>query len=96
MRNGKQLYMLIKEVPVGIVSIKGSLIENLYVVPSEQHKGYGSELLLFAMKQCKGSPRLWVLNNNEKAQSFYCHHHFHMTGNRHRLSEQLSEWEMEI
>ncbi len=96
MRDGKQLYMLIKEIPVGIVSIKDSLIENLYVLPSEQHKGYGSELLLFAMKQCRGKPHLWVLNNNEKAQSLYCRYGFHMTGKRHPLSEQLSELEMEI
>ena len=45
-QDGKQLYMLVKEVPVGIVSIKDSLIENLYVRPDEQHKGYGSELVL--------------------------------------------------
>ena len=94
-RDGKQLYMLVKAAPVGIVSIKGSLIENLYVLPAEQRKGYGSELLLFATKQCKGKPRLWVLDRNEKAQAFYRKHGFHMTGKKHPLSEQLSELEME-
>lgn len=96
MRDGKQLYMLIKEFPVGIVSIKGNLIENLYVLPAEQHKGYGTELLLFAVKKCNEKPCLWVLDNNEKAQSLYRKYGFHMTGKRHPLSDQLSELEMEI
>ncbi len=43
MQDGKLLYMLVKEIPVGIVSIKGNLIENLYVLPGAQRKGYGSE-----------------------------------------------------
>ena len=42
---GKTFYMLIDNYPVGIVSVHGSLIENLYVLPSEQRKGYGSQLL---------------------------------------------------
>lgn len=96
LRDGKQLYMLVKDVPVGIVSIKDSLIENLYVLPAEQHKGYGSELLLFAIKKCKGKPRLWVLEHNEKARSLYSKHGFSMTGKKHPLSEQLSELEMEL
>ena len=96
MQDGKLLYMLVKEKPVGIVSIKGNLIENLYVLPGEQRKGYGSELLLFAMKKCKGRPCLWVLNNNEKAQALYCKYGFHLTGKRHPLSGQLSELEMEM
>lgn len=54
---GVQLYMLIEEKPVGIVSIRGSLIENLYVLPSEQNKGYGTKLLTFAVGKCTESPR---------------------------------------
>ena len=95
-QDGKQLYMLIKELPVGIISIKDDLIENLYVLPTEQRKGYGTELLLFAIKKCKGKPRLWVLDNNKNAQALYRKHGFHMTGKTHPLSEQLSELEMEI
>ena len=94
MRNGKQLYMLVKDFPVGIVSIKDCLIETLYVLPAEQHKGYGTELLLFAMEQCKGTPCLWVLDNNKKAQSLYHRYGFHVTGKKRPLSEQLCELEM--
>lgn len=79
MQNGKQLYMLVKEIPVGIVSIKDSLIENLYVLPTAQHKGYGTRLLLFAIRKCKEKPHLWVLDNNEKAQSLYRKYGFRVT-----------------
>ena len=91
-RAGKRLYM--QEAPVGIVSVKGSLIENLYVLPSEQCKGCGTQLLLFALSKWEGTPCLWVLSSNERAQAFYRKHGFHLTGNAHSLSETLSEWEM--
>ena len=35
---GARLYLLTEEKPVGIVSVRGSLIENLYVLPGEQNK----------------------------------------------------------
>ena len=37
---GKDFYMLIDHIPVGIVSMYGNLIENLYILPTEQRKGY--------------------------------------------------------
>ena len=64
MNAGKSIYMLIDKYPVGIVSVHGSLIENLYVLPSEQRKGYGSQLLHYAIQRCSGIPCLWILNNN--------------------------------
>ena len=94
MQGGMALYMLVKEYPVGVVSVKEDLIENLYVLPAEQNKGCGTELLLFAMAQCRGTPRLWILDNNDRARQFYQKHGFHLTGNAHSLSEQLSELEM--
>ena len=95
-QSGKQLYMLVKESPVGIVSIKDGLIEDLYVLPAEQHKGYGTELLLFAIEKCNGNPCLWVLDNNEKALSLYRKCGFHMTGKKHSFSDLLTELEMAI
>lgn len=92
--DGKRLFMLILDKPVGIVSIKDNMIENLYVLPSEQHKGYGTELLLFAMEKCNGIPSLWVLNNNINAYALYVKMGFRATGNEHKLSETLSEIEM--
>lgn len=93
---GKQLYIHIQQKPVGIVSVKADLIENLYVLPSEQRKGYGTELLLFAIKQCSSSPRLWILEHNKKAYALYAKHGFKLTGNRHDLSPTVSEVEMQL
>ena len=93
--NGKRFYMLIKDVPVGIVSVKDNLIENLYVKPDKQHNGYGTTLLKFALKQCTGKPVLWVLDNNVIAYEFYSKYAFHKTGNYKQLSKTLSEIEME-
>lgn len=94
MKHGKRIYMLVRQKPVGIVSVKDSLIENLYVLPEEQNKGCGSELLLFAMDKCAGDPTLWVLDNNRRAYSLYLKNGFHDTGTSHRLSAELSEIEM--
>lgn len=80
MAKGAQLYMLIDEKPVGIVSVCGNLIENLYVLPSEQNKGYGTQLLTFAIGKCTDSPSLWVLSTNDGAQRFYTRHGFQPTG----------------
>ena len=64
MKNGSKVYMLVDEKPVGIVSVTGSLIEDLYVLPDMQNRGYGTELLQFAIKQCTNTPALWILENN--------------------------------
>ena len=91
---GKKLYMLIESKPVGIVSVYNSMIENLYVLPEEQHKGYGTKLLKFAMQHCEGIPTLWILDNNKKAYSLYSKYGFLITGKKNRLSESISEIEM--
>jgi GNAT superfamily N-acetyltransferase len=91
---GKELYMLIEDIPIGIVSIQGSLIENLYIKPSEQLRGYGTSLLKFAIKKCIGEPTLWILDNNEKAYNLYTKYGFYKTGNMNKLSESISELEM--
>ena len=95
MNAGKSIYMLIDKYPVGIVSVHGSLIENLYVLPSEQRKGYGSQLLHCAIQRCSGIPCLWILNNNEGAYRLYTMNGFKETGNRKQLNDQLYEIEME-
>ncbi len=91
---GKRVFMLIDEQPVGIVSIQGSLIENLYILPQEQNKGYGTRLLKFAIAQCEGVPTLWILNNNEGAYRLYSRHGFEKTGKKKPLNERLYESEM--
>ena len=93
---GKRVYMLIDDYPVGIVSVHGSLIENLYVLPSEQRKGYGSQLLDYAIQQCAGTPCLWILNNNVGAYRLYTKNGFKRTGNRKQLNDTLCEMELAL
>ena len=91
---GKSVYMLIDDYPVGIVSVHGGLIENLYVLPSEQCKGYGTQILEFAIQKCQGTPKLWILNNNEGAYRLYTKNGFKETGNRKQLNKNLYEMEL--
>ncbi len=94
MSQGKLFYMLIDQNPVGIVSVCGNLIENLYVLPAEQNKGYGTELLRYAIEKCDGNPTLWILSNNKSAYHLYSKNGFIESGNRKHLKEGLYEIEM--
>lgn len=94
MASGKRLWMLTDGYPVGIVSVHGSLIENLYVLPSQQRKGYGTQLLKYALRQCDGTPRLWILNINEGAHRLYTRNGFQETGKRRQLNGNLYEMEL--
>lgn len=94
LEQGKQLWMLVLEEPVGLVSVWGNLIENLYVLPTRQRQGCGSSLLDFAIAHCAGTPTLWILSNNHRARSFYEKHGFQFTGRTHPLSGGLAELEM--
>ena len=96
MNAGKSIYMLIDGYPVGIVSVHGNFIENLYVLPSEQRKGYGSQLLNYAIQHCSGTPSLWILNNNEGAYRLYTKNGFKETGNRKQLNDTLYEMELSL
>lgn len=91
---GKDFYMLIDAEPVGIVSVHGGMIENLYVLPEEQRKGYGSRLLHHAIRQCEGAAMLWVLNTNAAACRLYQKNGFRVTGNRKELKNGMYEAEM--
>ena len=91
---GKKFSMLIDEYPVGIVSVHGSLIENLYVLPTEWGKGYGTRLLKCALGQCDDVPTLWVLNTNQLAYDLYLRNGFRETGNRKELKPEMCEIEM--
>ncbi len=95
LRQGKRIFLLIDCGPVGLVSVYGSLIENLYVLPTLQNRGYGTQLLRFAIGQCRETPTLWLLSNNEGAYRLYSRHGFVKTGQVHRLNESLYEFEMQ-
>jgi GNAT superfamily N-acetyltransferase len=92
--NGKKIYMLVEDKYIGIVSIKGNLIENLYILPKEQRKGYGTTLLKFAVDKCTDTPTLWILDKNIKAYNLYSKYGFHKTGKKNKLSASISEVEM--
>ena len=95
MKNGKQFYMIIDEDAKGIISIKDDLIENLYVLPNEQHKAYGTKLLHYAELLCNGNPTLWILSNNDVARKFYEKEGYYFTGKENCLTDTLSELEMQ-
>lgn len=90
---GKQVYLLEDSCPVGIVSVDGDLIENLYVLPEFQRQGYGQALVSFAAAQCSGTPRLWVLSANEGAIRLYARLGFVPTG---RVVPRIGMEELEM
>lgn len=95
MNSGGSVFMLsVDGRPVGVVSVQGNLIENLYILPGEQRRGYGTELLRFAMEQCDAPPTLWLLCNNDGARRLYERMGFCLTGKRNDLTESL--WEVEL
>lgn len=94
MRLGKRFYLLTLDSPKGIVSVWGRLIENLYVLPCEQRKGYGTMLLRHAEGQCEGPPTLWALSNNHVACSWYQRMGYVLTGRQKALNPSLAELEM--
>lgn len=93
--SGKKVFLLTDKEPVGVVAVNGNMIDNLYVLPAMQRKGYGSALLDFAIRQCDGTPVLTVLNNNS-AIEMYRKRGFKETGNIIPLGSRLWEIEMKL
>lgn len=96
MAQGARFFLLTDGSPKGVVSVQGSLIENLYILPGEQRKGYGTQRLRFAERQCGGRPTLWVLNNNTGARALYERLGYRATGRQNALNERLFELEMAL
>ena len=96
MKNGSSFYILIEDEPIGIVSVKESLIEDLYIVPKKQKMGYGTKLLQFAVEQCTGKPALWILENNTNAKRLYLKMGFQETGRIHTVADGLDEIELSL
>lgn len=105
---GKRLWLLLddEETAVGVVSLKqdeaDGVIENLYVLPAAQNRGFGTRLLRFAIQQCETlysrpvRPVLWVLSSNEGAKRLYRRIGFAETGRSKPLRNGLSEQEMAL
>ena len=85
--------MLVDEKPVGIVSVTGSLIEDLYIHPDMQNMGYGTKLLQYAIDQCADTPTLWILENNKRAERLYRRMGFKETGRKNLITHGLDEIE---
>ena len=96
MRKGAAFYLLIADRPTGVVSVNGGLIENLYVLPGEQNKGYGTRLLRFAVARCARTPTLFILDNNDGARRLYERFGFRLTGRANAIAENLSELELRL
>lgn len=96
MDHGTDVFMLLDGRPVGIVSVTGNLIEDLYVDPACQSRGYGTALLKYAIRQCKGTPTLWILENNLRAARLYRRMGFRETGNRNHITNGLDEIEFSL
>ena len=96
MDNGSKLFMMIADKPVGVVSVTGNLIEDLYILPDYQHQGFGTRLLRFAMEQCDGVPTLWILENNKGAEKLYRREGFRETGRKNAITDKLDEIEFSL
>lgn len=95
MAAGSKFFMLVQKIGVGIVSVNKNIIEDLYILPVMQNKGFGSELLRFACAKCDGKPTLWILENNVNAARLYSRLGFKTTGKRNFIAEKLDEIEFE-
>ena len=96
MDHGARIFMLTEDEPVGIVSVAGSLIEDLYILPEYQNRGYGTRLLHYAIRQCEGIPTLWILENNKDAERLYRREGFRETGRRNVITDKLDEIEFSL
>ena len=93
---GARPYLLVRDKPVGVVSISGSLIEDLYILPEAQNRGGGTALLHFAIARCAGTPTLWILENNAGARRLYEREGFRETGRRNAITDELDELEFAL
>ena len=99
MEKGSAFYMLTDTEPAGVISVTGNLIEDLYVLPELQNRGYGTKLLRFAVdliREKKLTPVLWILENNHRAEQLYLKNGFVPTGNRKRIADRLDEAEFAL
>ncbi|MBR2571614.1 MAG: GNAT family N-acetyltransferase [Clostridia bacterium] len=94
MNCASRFFLLMEDGPAGIVSVRGNLIEDLYVLPDRQRRGCGTKLLRFAMEQCAGIPVLWILENNADAKRLYHKMGFRETGRIRTAARGLDEIEL--
>ncbi len=82
---------------VGFIAFGGGWIEQLYVLPESQGRGWGSALLQVA-KSASASLQLWTFQRNTLARRFYEKHGFHVveetdgSRNEEREPDVLYRW----
>ena len=96
MDRGSRFWLLEEGEPMGVVSVRENIIEDLYILPGYQNRGYGRALLEFAIGQCRGTPTLWILENNEKAERLYRRAGFVPSGRANRTPGKLAEIEFSL
>lgn len=96
LESGSKLFMLVEEEPIGIISITDNVIEDFYILPEKQNFGFGTNLLRYALTQCKGVPTLWILENNKAAERLYCRMGFKATGRRNSIINGIDEVEFAL
>ncbi len=74
----------------GFVQMDGTEIEKLYVDPFFQSAGIGGELVEYAIEKLYAD-RLWALEKNVRAISFYQRHGFRLIGQK-KLEEGTTEY----
>jgi len=95
-KNGSKYYMLYDNEPVAVVSVNVGLIEDLYVLPNQQNKGYGTQLLNYVVSLIQEqslTPSLWILENNHGAERLYLRNGFIHSGRRNHITGKLDEVE---
>lgn len=96
MKNGSKFFILYDKEPVAVVSVNEGLIEDLYVLPEQQNRGYGTQLLGYVVAKIQKLgliPSLWILENNKGAERLYLRQGFVPTGNRNHITGKLDEVE---
>lgn len=94
---GSRLFMLrLDGKAIGVVTVSRSLIEDLYILPECQNRGFGTMLLRYAVRQCADAPTLWILENNTEAERLYRREGFAPTGRRNAIADKLDEVEFEL
>ena len=88
-----KLFLLVDEVPVGVFYVDNGTLEDLYIHPDHQRKGYGRSCVEFT-KSRWNTVRLTVLSSNQAAISLYTKMGFRFTGVDTLLRNGLLEREM--
>lgn len=90
----KELYVLDNGIIRGFIQMNKTEISKIYVDPFFQGKGFGKELMEYAIGELHAAV-LWALNKNSRAIAFYQRFGFSLTGEK-RLEEGTTEFLLQM